>query len=364
MEPRIQYAKTSDGVNIAYWTMGEGMPFVVMPLRPSSHVQAEWRFPQYRAGYEAWARNRQLIRYDGRGSGLSDRDVTQFSIDTDILDLEAVVDRLGLDSFALHAGGYVGSAALSYAARRQNRVSKLILIGCSAQGAKYPVAPLIALMESNWVLYTETMAHYTLGLDTENTKVWAAFMREGAMQSTYIALMRMYSDYDVTSLLPAVQVPTLILHPNGSPIDVGAASDLAAGIPDARLVVLEGSFGVVFDTEDRAGYRAAVDEFLGLETQRKVAHPSGMTAILFADIVDRTGASATRLSGRRRASWIRRSAPPLARTTALPSKASCSAMASSPSSRARARRSRRPSLAVAPATTRPSPSTSTCTPAT
>jgi len=290
--------------------------------------------------------------------------VTQFSIDTDILDLEAVVDRLGLDSFALHAGGYVGSAALSYAARRQNRVSKLILIGCSAQGAKYPVAPLIALMESNWVLYTETMAHYTLGLDTENTKVWAAFMREGAMQSTYIALMRMYSDYDVTSLLPAVQVPTLILHPNGSPIDVGAASDLAAGIPDARLVVLEGSFGVVFDTEDRAGYRAAVDEFLGLETQRKVAHPSGMTAILFADIVDRTGASATRLSGRRRASWIRRSAPPLARTTALPSKASCSAMASSPSSRARARRSRRPSLAVAPATTRPSPSTSTCTPAT
>src|SRR6266508_935822 len=114
MEPRIQYAKTSDGVNIAYWTMGEGMSFVAMPLRPSSHIQGEWRLPQYRATYEAWAQNRQLIRYDGRGSGLSDRDVTRFSLDTDILDLEAVVDRLGLDRFVLSAVGVVGCSAISY----------------------------------------------------------------------------------------------------------------------------------------------------------------------------------------------------------------------------------------------------------
>ncbi len=288
MEPHIQYARTSDGVSIAYWTMGEGVPLVAMPLRPSSHIQAEWRLPQFRSLYESLARNLQLIRYDGRGSGLSDRDVTQFSLDTDILDLEAVVDRLGLDSFVLHANGYVGGAALSYAARSPERVSRLILLSCSAQGARYPMAPLLTLLESNWVLYTETVAHYTLGLDTEDTKAWAAFMREGATQSTARALMLAYADYDVTSLLPTVQAPTLVLHPKGTPMDVAAARELAARIPDARLVVLEGSLGVVFDAEDRAGYRAAIDEFLGLETQTKAAQPSGTAIILFADIVDST----------------------------------------------------------------------------
>jgi class 3 adenylate cyclase len=287
MEPRIQYAKSSDGVSIAYWVMGSGLPFVVMPLRPSSHIQAEWRLPKYRALYESQARNRQLIRYDGRGTGLSDRDVTQFSLDADILDLEAVVGRLGLRRFALHAIGAVGGAAITYAAQSQERVSRLILLGCSAQGARYAIAPLFALLESDYVLYTETSAHYTLGLNREETRAWAAFMRECATQSTARALLGAYADYDATSLLQAVQAPTLILHPKGSPIDIAASRDIAAGIRGARLVVLEGSFGVVFDAEDRAGYRAAVDEFLGLETQ-KVAQPSGMTAILFADIVDST----------------------------------------------------------------------------
>lgn len=288
MEPRIQYAKTSDGVNIAYWTMGEGMSVVLMPQRPSSHIQAEWRLPQLRAAYEALVGNRQVIRYDGRGSGLSDRDVTRFSIDTDVLDLEAVADRLSLDSFVLQATGLVGCAAISYAARSPERVSRLILFGCSAQGARYVSRHLRALQESNWVLYTETITHYTFGLDTEETKAIAAFARECVTQSTYGALMDVYADYDVTSLLPAVQAPTLVLHPQQSPIDVAASSDLAAGIPDARLVVLNGNFGIAFDPDDRAGYRSTIDEFLGLETQPKVARPSGTAVILFADIVDST----------------------------------------------------------------------------
>jgi class 3 adenylate cyclase len=229
-----------------------------------------------------------VIRYDGRGSGLSDRDVTRFSIDTDVLDLEAVADRLSLDSFVLQATGLVGCAAISYAARSPERVSRLILFGCSAQGARYVSRHLRALQESNWVLYTETITHYTFGLDTEETKAIAAFARECVTQSTYRALMDVYADYDVTSLLPAVQAPTLVLHPQQSPIDVAASSDLAAGIPDARLVVLDGNFGIAFDPEDRAGYRSTIDEFLGLETQPKVARPSGTAIILFADIVDST----------------------------------------------------------------------------
>ncbi len=74
MEPRIQYAQTEDDVSIAYWSLGEGHPLVIMPNAPFSHIQLEWKIPEYRAWYEGLLEGRQLVRYDNRGSGLSDRD--------------------------------------------------------------------------------------------------------------------------------------------------------------------------------------------------------------------------------------------------------------------------------------------------
>jgi len=128
MEPRIQYAKTADGVSIAFWTLGEGMPLVIMP--PSvlaSHVQLEWQWPEWRRWYEGLARRRKVVRYDGRGGGLSDRDVADFSLEARVLDLEAVVDRLGLERFVLLAAGTVGPTAIAYAVRHPPRVSHLLL---------------------------------------------------------------------------------------------------------------------------------------------------------------------------------------------------------------------------------------------
>src|SRR3989304_2104993 len=101
MEPRIQYAKTEDGVSIAYYTLGEGLPLLCMPSLPTSHIQLEWQFPEYRRSFERLAQKRMLVRYDCRGSGLSERDVTDFSLDALVLDVEAVVDRLGLERLAL-----------------------------------------------------------------------------------------------------------------------------------------------------------------------------------------------------------------------------------------------------------------------
>ena len=80
MEPRIQYAKTSDGVNIAYWTLGEGLPLVIMPAGIFSHIQLEWQAPELRRWYERLSETRRLVRYDDRGVGLSDRDVIDFSL--------------------------------------------------------------------------------------------------------------------------------------------------------------------------------------------------------------------------------------------------------------------------------------------
>ena len=90
MEPRIQYAKTADGVNIAFWTLGEGVPVVQMSSLPFSHIQLEWQDPGWRRWYERLAEKRKLVRYDGRGTGLSDRNVADYSFDAHMLDLQAV----------------------------------------------------------------------------------------------------------------------------------------------------------------------------------------------------------------------------------------------------------------------------------
>ena len=94
--PRVRYAETSDGINIAYMERGSGHPLVMLPNHPYSHVQLEWG-----SWYDALAESCRLIRYDGRGNGLSDREVDDLSISTLLLDLEAVVETLGLTRFAL-----------------------------------------------------------------------------------------------------------------------------------------------------------------------------------------------------------------------------------------------------------------------
>src|SRR3990172_10221614 len=127
-EPRIQYAKTSDGVNIAFWTLGEGMPLVHMPLN-IGHIQMEWEIPECRNWYERLAKGRMLVRYDHRGQGLSDRENTDYSIEALVLELEALADRLDLEQLALLGLGVMGPAAVAFAARHPERVSHLILWG-------------------------------------------------------------------------------------------------------------------------------------------------------------------------------------------------------------------------------------------
>lgn len=128
MEPRIQYAKTSDGVSIAYWTLGEGdVPLVLTSPHVFNHIQLEWQTPETRRWCERLAEKRQLVGYDGRGSGLSDRDVLRYSLDTLVLDLEAVVGRLGLQAFDLFGDFVGGQTAIACACRHPKLVSHLIL---------------------------------------------------------------------------------------------------------------------------------------------------------------------------------------------------------------------------------------------
>ena len=167
MEPRIQYAKTSDGVSIAYWTMGEGMPLVFAPTPPFSHIQREWQWSDYRAFYEALSRGRKLVRYDGRGSGMSDREVADFSLEAHMRDLEAVVSRLGFERFALLAGAMASPAAIAYAALHPQRVSHLLLYAAYARASDFYSSPRMKvvrkLRDEDWETYTETVGHLATG---------------------------------------------------------------------------------------------------------------------------------------------------------------------------------------------------------
>ena len=127
MEPRIQYAKTADGVSIAFWTLGEGVPFVNMPMLPWGHIQLGWQNPGQRRWYERLAEKRKLVRYDGRGMGLSERNPADYSVEAHMLDLEAVVDRLDIQRFALSGPLTAAPIAIACAARHPEAVSHLML---------------------------------------------------------------------------------------------------------------------------------------------------------------------------------------------------------------------------------------------
>jgi len=269
MEPRIQYAKTSDGVSIAFWTLGEGMPFVLMTEPGLSHIQLEWQVSPLRRWYEGLAETRMLVRYDGRGTGLSDRDVADYSLDALVLDLEAAVNRLGLDRFALFAPLSGGPVAVTYAAAQQERISHLILWCVRARSSEMyeekHVRALAALLDVDWETATETWARVVLGgSDDELARQYAAFMRECTSLEVMRALFETFRNVDIRPLLPQLKSSTLVLHRRQIPNrdNVRLAKELASGIPDSRLVLLEGSSAAPY-LGDSESVLAAIDEFLG-----------------------------------------------------------------------------------------------------
>ena len=134
MKQRIQFCTSRDGVRIAYATVGDGPPLVRIN-NWFTHHEIDWESPIWRHWLEAFTRRRMLVRYDPRGSGLSDRDVTDFSLDAWVSDLEAVVDAAGLHRFPLVGLCQGGVVAIAYAARHPDRVSRLILYSAYPHGA-------------------------------------------------------------------------------------------------------------------------------------------------------------------------------------------------------------------------------------
>src|SRR5438093_4464388 len=254
MEPRIQYARTSDGVNIAYGVFGEGLPLIYTPsaygigVHYYSHLSYSRRSVDQltAAGFE-------VVRDDSRGTGSSDRAANEFSLETAVLDLSAVADRLGFERFTLvgHFGG--AQAAIAYATRRPECLTHLVLRDPWASGADmyqmFPGNRVLSAMrpfaEQQWDLVCINIAAVGFGLaDSDVSKEYAAAIRSGITPATWVKMGQAIDDIDVANLLEAVCMPTLVVLdtslPDRPPSGIGdwgaPANKIAAAIPDARLV--------------------------------------------------------------------------------------------------------------------------------
>jgi class 3 adenylate cyclase len=301
VEPRIQYAKTSDGVNIAYAVFGEGTPLLYTPSAYGIGVHY-YHMSYSRNTIDALtAAGFQLVRYDGRGTGSSDRAVTEFSLETAVLDLEAVVERLGWERFEL-LGHFVGAqAAIAYATRKPERVAHLVLRDpwlCAAdQGQMFPgnrvLQAIRPFAEQQWDLVCTNIAAVGFGLaDSELSKEYAEMVRSGIIPTTWVRMEEAQDLIDVTGNLTAVSVPTLVIMdtslPGRAPAAAadwgGPAKKIAATIPDAHLV----------STRD---VTAVISEFVRGSQPRTAAGgrsplpPGGFQTILFTDIAGSTALS-------------------------------------------------------------------------
>ncbi len=286
----MQYAKAVDGVRIAFGTAGSGPALVRVPSLPFSHSQMEWQ--QGSDFFDQLAANWSVVQYDPRGVGLSDREVADLSLEARISDLEAVVDRLGLETFALHAIGWSGPAVVTYAVRNPERVSHLILDDVQMRIEDFFAIPQIRALDQlrgDWESFLEFLVFTIYGVGRDQSAPFVQYLKACVSQEGAQRIFDAVRGDDAVALLPQVQAPTLILQHSGTNQKMDGAREMAANIPNARLVIING--GVQDDT-DRIFHEIADL----METDATAPHKhsetklpaGGVRAILFTDVVEHT----------------------------------------------------------------------------
>jgi len=292
MEPSIQYVTASDGVSIAYYAIGNGPPLIGLSPGLTSQIDVEWRVPRLRFAAENAARAFTYIRYDPRGCGLSSRDVTDFSVDAMLRDLEAVADKSAPGPFSIFSVGHSSAVALAYAASHPDRVERLVTWNGYARAADYrhpALDGIIALARTDWNMASESFIRAIFGWrDNELGGQMAAMMREAITPATWIAAEEQFALRDIRPLLSAVAAPTLVLHPRNHPyFTTDSAKALAAALPNGRLQIIEGDSLHLPVAE----LLPLLAEFFGSPVAPLNAPPElpeGTAIILFTDIVDST----------------------------------------------------------------------------
>lgn len=297
--PEVRYARSVDGVDIAYQTFGRGVPFVALPP-VISHVEVAWDDPDMSRFNRTMSEFCQMVCFDKRGQGLSDRISGLATLEQRADDCGTVIDAVGLDQVALGGISEGGLMACYYAAHHPERVSALVLFGTAPRFTRthdYPIGPdsqSSARALEAWAARWGTDGSPSLDVFATSKRHDAAFRRwlsryerasstPRAFHETMLLNLRL----DVRPLLGRIQAPTLVMHRRDDPlVPVEHAYYVAAHIPDARLVILEGAdHSPCWGDQD-----AVLDELREFLTGARapVETDRVLTTVLFTDVVDST----------------------------------------------------------------------------
>lgn len=274
MEPKIQFAKRGDGVRIAYIKMGEGYPFIY-PAPWVTHIGFFLEDPTVRAFWERIAQHFMVVFYDKHGCGMSDRDRAEFTFESELSDLETVIEHIGLDRFILFGISMAGPISIAYAARHPEKVSHLILYGTFADGnrtARDDVkTAIISLIRSAWGLGSEALSNlFVPEASREIASLYTKFQRESCSAEIAAKLIELVYTMDVTELLPRIKAPTLVLHREGdrmSPAHLGR--EMAVEIPNSHFRIFKGNIHIPWLGDSEELIREMLD-FL-LEGESKIS---------------------------------------------------------------------------------------------
>jgi class 3 adenylate cyclase len=245
LKTSIQFVKRADGVKIAYSKFGRGQPLVC----PSSWVTSLSYIYEDPFAKQFWGRLAQevtVITYDKHGCGQSDRDRKDFTLESELLDLETVINHLSLQEFNLLGSSMAGPIAIAYASLHPKKVKRLILYGSYSDGKNLATEELKiglkSLIKASWGLGSKAISDIFLpGANTEELQNLAKFQRESSSPEIAAKLFDLSFSLDVTKLLSGINVPTLILHRDGDRVvTIDHGRQLAVDIPNSLFKVLKG----------------------------------------------------------------------------------------------------------------------------
>ena len=298
MIPEVRYAKTNDGVHIAYQVIGDGPIDLVLVPGLFSEVEHHWEEPSFARFMDRLATFSRLIVVDARGTGLSDQAAVLPPIEEQMDDVLAVLDAVGSSSTAFLGLSQAGPMAILFAASHPERTRALVLYATYASPKRHEDYP--------WGRTDAWMADYDRSIDEQwgsglflsqvapsrtddeaFRRWWARLERLSHAPGNALAYFRMNAEIDVRSILPSIRVPTLVLQRDGDVYrDPGHATYLAANIPDAKLVELSGADHLPY-VGDAETVVDEVEEFLtGVRPPPAVDRV--LATVLFTDIVGST----------------------------------------------------------------------------
>jgi pimeloyl-ACP methyl ester carboxylesterase/DNA-binding CsgD family transcriptional regulator len=288
----VRFCRSVDGTRIAYAVHGSGPPLLLAACW-LSHLEFDWQSPVWRHFLLDLGRVATVIRYDERGNGMSDWDVTDFGLEARIADLEAVADAAGLDRFAMVGMSQGGPVGVAYAVRHPRRLSRLILYGTYGRAMDHTDPQAMELEQTfrqmikvGWARPDSTFRRVFTNLlipgASDEQAGWLDDLQARATSTDNAVRARAgRMDADVRDLLPELTVPTLVVHARGDRmIDFSLGRELAARIPGARLVSLDSDNHITL--ADEPAWPVFVDEVAAFLAPDRVAAgtPAGALRLL------------------------------------------------------------------------------------